>query len=88
MDYLCVQKQLWECYGYNQLEIMDVKCICEVVVIDNYIGGMFDMSGGYIYLLNFVFGEVVVVELFGGRIYEQSLVICIECGVSLVVYIL
>ena len=35
MDHLRAQKQLWERYGHNQLEIMDAKRIREVVATDN-----------------------------------------------------
>ncbi|WP_033972011.1 FAD-dependent oxidoreductase, partial [Pseudomonas aeruginosa] len=57
MDHLRAQKQLWERYGHNQLEIMDAKRIREVVATDNYIGGMLDMSGGHIHPLNLALGE-------------------------------
>lgn len=86
MDHLRAQKQLWERYGHNQLEIMDAKRIREVVATDNYIGGMLDMSGGHIHPLNLALGKAAAVESLGGRIYEQSPATRIERGASPVVH--
>lgn len=86
MDHLRAQKQLWERYGHNQLEIMDARRIREVVATDNYIGGMLDMSGGHIHPLNLALGEAAAVESLGGTIYEQSPAIRIERGANPVVH--
>ncbi|HBP5362628.1 MULTISPECIES: NAD(P)/FAD-dependent oxidoreductase [Pseudomonas aeruginosa group] len=88
MDHLRAQKQLWERYGHNQLEIMDARRIREVVATDNYIGGMLDMSGGHIHPLNLALGEAAAVESLGGTIYEQSPAIRIERGANPVVHTL
>lgn len=86
MDHLRAQKQLWERYGHNQLEIMDAKRIREVVATDNYIGGMLDMSGGHIHPLNLALGEAAALESLGGKIYEQSPATRIERGANPVVH--
>ncbi|MBH9399759.1 FAD-binding oxidoreductase [Pseudomonas aeruginosa] len=88
MDHLRAQKQLWERYGHNQLEIMDARRIREVVATDNYIGGMLDMSGGHIHPLNLALGEAAAVESRGGTGYEQSPAIRIERGANPVVHTL
>lgn len=72
------QKENWECYGNKQLELLDVNVICCEVVSDCYIGVLLDYSGGYIYLLNFVIGEVDVICFNGGCVYEFFVVMQIQ----------
>lgn len=92
------QKENWECYGNKQLELLDVNVICCEVVSDCYIGVLLDYSGGYIYLLNFVIGEVDVICLNGGCVYEffavmqiqyiMFVVVCIVKGQVMVKYVI
>lgn len=98
LEILEEQKVNWECYGNIQLELLDREVICCEVDSDCYVGVLFDYSGGYIYLLNFVIGEVDVICLNGGWVYEQLLVICIQyislvvvsivCGQVIVCYVI
>ena len=85
MDHLRAQKQLWERYGHNQLEIMDASASARWWR-PTTIGGMLDMSGGHIHPLNLALGEAAAVESLGGRIYEQSPATRIERGASPVVH--
>src|SRR5690554_5327132 len=80
------QKQLWERYGYGQLELLDAQGIRNVVNTERYAGGMLDRGGGHIHPLNLVLGEAAAVESLGGVIHEQSAVIRVEQGAQPVVY--
>lgn len=86
MKHLESQKKLWERYGHTQLELLDATRIREVVVTDNYVGGMLDMSGGHIHPLNLALGEAAAVESLGGVIHEQSPAIRVERGANPVVH--
>lgn len=86
MGHLEAQKELWERYGHNQLELLDAKGIRDVVATDNYVGGMLDMSGGHIHPLNLALGEAAAVESLGGTIYEQSPAARIERGATPIVH--
>lgn len=86
MGHLEAQKELWERYGHNQLELLDAKGIRDVVATDNYVGGMLDMSGGHIHPLNLALGEAAAVESLGGTIYEQSPAVRIERGATPIVH--
>ncbi|AHL75948.1 gamma-glutamylputrescine oxidoreductase [Stutzerimonas stutzeri] len=80
MRHLEAQKNLWERYGYDQLEMLDNSGIRNVVACERYIGGMLDHGGGHIHPLNLALGEALAVESLGGVIYEQSPAIRIDRG--------
>ncbi|MBV2131992.1 FAD-binding oxidoreductase [Pseudomonas sp. MAP12] len=82
MRHLEAQKNLWERYGHNQLELLDRPSIRQVVATDNYIGGLLDRSGGHIHPLNLALGEAMALEALGGVIHEQSPVLRIERGAN------
>ncbi len=72
MHHLEAQKSLWERYGYEQLEQLDLDGIRNVVACERYVGGMLDQGGGHVHPLNLALGEAAAVESLGGIIYEQS----------------
>lgn len=86
MKHLEAQKQLWERYGYGQLELLDQTGIRNVVASDCYHGGMLDHGGGHIHPLNLALGEAAAIESLGGTIFEQSPAIHIDRGASPVVH--
>lgn len=86
LNHLEQQKELWERYGHEQLELLDARAIRGVVDTERYVGGMLDRSGGHIHPLNLVLGEAAAVEALGGVIHEQSPVIRVQQGAAPVVH--
>ncbi|WP_158783188.1 FAD-binding oxidoreductase [Pantoea sp. BAV 3049] len=74
------QKQNWERYGNDQLELLDARQIRKEVDSDRYVGALLDKRGGHLHPLNLAIGEAKAVELNGGQIFEQSPVIEIKHG--------
>ncbi|WP_312042008.1 FAD-binding oxidoreductase [Erwinia sp.] len=79
------QKQNWERYGNDQLELLDANRIRQEVNSDRYVGALLDKRGGHIHPLNLAIGEAQAIVLNGGRIFEQSPVVTIQHGSPAVV---
>ena len=74
------QKQNWERYGNEQLELLDAEQIRREVDSDRYVGALLDKRGGHLHPLNLAIGEAQAVVLNGGQIFEQSPVVEIQHG--------
>ncbi|WP_380180275.1 NAD(P)/FAD-dependent oxidoreductase [Kalamiella sp. sgz302252] len=74
------QKQNWERYGNDQLELLDAEQIRQQVDSDRYVGALLDKRGGHLHPLNLAIGEAQAVALNGGLIFEQSPVVAIQHG--------
>jgi len=74
------QKQNWERYGNDQLELLDADQIRREVDSDRYVGALLDKRGGHLHPLNLAIGEAQAVVLNGGQIFEQSPVVEIQHG--------
>ncbi len=86
LGHLQAQKQLWERYGNDRLELLDARRIREVVGSERYVGGLLDMSGGHIHPLNLALGEAEAVCSLGGTIHEQTPATKIERGAQPLVH--
>ncbi|MBV4368524.1 NAD(P)/FAD-dependent oxidoreductase [Erwinia phyllosphaerae] len=74
------QKQNWERYGNDQLELLDAEQIRQQVDSERYVGALLDKRGGHLHPLNLAIGEAKAIELNGGQIFEQSAVVHIQHG--------
>lgn len=79
------QKQNWERYGNDQLELLDAGQIRQEIDSDRYVGALLDKRGGHLHPLNLAIGEAQAIVLNGGRIFEQSPVVEIQHGSPAVV---
>lgn len=79
------QKQNWERYGNDQLELLDAAQIRQEIDSDRYVGALLDKRGGHLHPLNLAIGEAQAIVLNGGRIFEQSPVVEIQHGSPAVV---
>lgn len=79
------QKQNWERYGNDQLELLDAGQIRQEIDSDRYVGALLDKRGGHLHPLNLTIGEAQAIVLNGGRIFEQSPVVEIQHGSPAVV---
>lgn len=84
----CEDMEEFQVFGYcYEMCLVLVVEMCSVVGFDCYVGGLVDMGFGYLYLFNLVFGEVVVVQLLGVCLFECLLVMWIDYGMEVQVYI-
>lgn len=74
------QKQNWERYGNDQLELLDAGQIRQEVDSGRYVGALLDKRGGHLHPLNLAIGEAQAIALNGGQIFEQSPVVEIQHG--------
>lgn len=72
VEYLCFV------YGYEKICFVDGEEIGEFVGSLCYYGGILDLGVGYLYLFNFVFGLVWVVDMVGVIICERICVVLID----------
>ncbi|MDN8541629.1 FAD-binding oxidoreductase [Erwinia sp. BC051422] len=79
------QKQNWERYGNDQLELLDAGQIRQEIDSDRYVGALLDKRGGHLHPLNLAIGEAQAIVLNGGQIFEQSPVVEIQHGSPAVV---
>src|SRR5699024_1887808 len=71
---------LWQRFGYQQLELLDADQIRHHANTDLYVGGLLDRKGGHIHPLNLVLGEAAAAESLGATIHENSPVTRLESG--------
>lgn len=77
---LAEQKSSWEAYGNQNLTMLDAADIKREVGCANYVGGLLDLQGGHIHLLNLALGEAAAFIGLGGKIFEQSAAVEITYG--------
>jgi gamma-glutamylputrescine oxidase len=79
-------KQVWAEYGKPDMQMVGKSELHKIVNTDAYVGGMIDPHGGQIHPLNLAQGEAMAIESLGGKIYEDSPVIRIDRGETVVVH--
>lgn len=79
-------KQVWAEYGKPDMQMVSKSELHKIVNTDAYVGGMIDPHGGQIHPLNLAQGEAQAIESLGGQIFEDSAVIRIDRGETVVVH--
>lgn len=73
--------------GYrHETRLVEPERMHEIVASDQYAGGLVDMGSGHLHPLDLVQGEASVAHGLGVRIFEQSPVLRIEHGTTVVLH--
>jgi hypothetical protein len=72
--------------GYpHEVELISREALKNYLGTDRYLGGMTDMGGGHLQVLDLCKGEARAAESLGARIFEQAMVTGIEPGDEVIV---
>lgn len=76
----------YDAEGYpHEVKLLSREDLKEYLGTDRYLGGITDMGGGHLQVLDLCKGEARAAEKLGARVFEQSLVLGIEPGEQVVV---
>lgn len=86
MHELTEQAERWQRHGNQTLQLLDKQSLHTVVNSSRYVGGLSDGMSGHIHPLKLCLGEARTIESLGGKVFENSPVVKIEKGQTLVAH--